>query len=465
MGRLVEHHLPFLNSPHSPANPQITIPLVQSTNGNRGTAQQVTFALMSLALFCISVSVDTLWAATITATTCSRNDVETALNSAANGDTVLIPPGTCTWTTNLTIDNKYLTLQGAGAGLTIIRDGVGKDNYPNIPQALIWHTLDGGLSRLTGITFQGGTITDGYNKGTVAIGGATHQFRVDHCRFIPTQTAGLFVHGDIWGVIDHNVFDLSAAHGYAIYVMGGTYGDAAWAEGSTLGTVRNVFVEDNVFTQNQSHGFHYYGVDGWNGSRVVYRYNQFNALTLGNHGTESSGRLRSQRQFEIYNNTWTWNMMGNSFPSMIGVRGGTGVIYNNSATISNGTVGHFIDFHYLRALISFSPWGQCPSIWDLSADRCLDQTGVGQGNRLTGDTATPAGWPNQMNDPAYVWNNLINGGVSNAVSNVPTVVRENRDFYHQVKPGYTPYTYPHPLVSGSIAINPSPSSPLNLNVR
>ena len=465
MGQLFEQYLPFLNSPHSPSNTHINTPLVQSINGNWGRTRQVTLAIMSLALICISLSAGTLWAATITATSCSRIDVETAVNSAANGDTVLIPSGTCAWTTNLTIDSKYLTLQGAGSGLTIIRDDVSKGNFPNIPQVLVWRTIDGGLSRLTGITFQGGTIADGNNKGIVQIEGASHLFRIDHCKFIPTQTAGLFVRGDLWGVIDHNVFDLSAHHGYGIYIMGSSYGDPAWAEGSTLGTERNVFVEDNVFTQDQSLGFHYYGVDGWNGSRVVYRHNQFNALTLGNHGTESGGRWRSQRQFEIYNNTWTWKIMGNGFPSLIGLRGGTGVIYNNNATISNGTVTHFIDFQYYRASGNYFPWGQCPSIWDLRADRCLDQTGMGRGIRLSGDTPTPEGWPNQVNDPAYVWNNLINGAISNAASNVPRVVQENRDFYNQIKPGYTPYPYPHPLVSGSTAISPLPSPPLNLNIR
>jgi len=414
---------------------------------------------MALALICLSLSDGTLWAATINAPSCSRNDVGNAVNSAGNGDTVLIPAGNCTWTTNLTITGKYLTLQGAGAGKTIITDGVSKGTYPNIAQVLVWTTTQGGLSRLTGITFQGGTITDSYNKGILQIDGTSHQFRIDHCKFIPTQTAALFVRGDLLGVIDHNVFDLSAHHGYAMYIMGSSYGDPAWAQGSTLGTQQNVFVEDNLFTQDQSLGFHYYGVDGWSGSRVVYRHNEFNAVTLGNHGTESSGRSRSQRQFEIYNNTWTWNLRGNGFPSLIGLRGGTGVIHTNSANISNGTVSHFIDYQYYRASKSYLPWGQCPSVWDLSSARCLDQTGVGKGDLLFGDTPSPTGWPDQIADPAYDWNNLINGAVSNSVSNVPSVVQEGRDFYRQVKPGYTPYTYPHPLTSGSTATDSSPPAP------
>ena len=36
---------------------------------------------------------------TITANSCSSSDVSSAINSAANGDTVVIPNGSCTWTT------------------------------------------------------------------------------------------------------------------------------------------------------------------------------------------------------------------------------------------------------------------------------------------------------------------------------------------------------------------------------
>src|SRR5207247_10296580 len=116
---------------------------------NRVGKQGVIIALLSLALVCISLNPFTLWAATHTAASCSRYDVGNAVNSAGNGDTVLIPAGNCTWTTNLTIAGKHLTLQGAGSGLTIIRDGVSKGVYPNIPQVLAWTTIDRGRSRLS----------------------------------------------------------------------------------------------------------------------------------------------------------------------------------------------------------------------------------------------------------------------------------------------------------------------------
>jgi len=165
----------------------------------RATAAALILALLPL-IGCTLLP-STVRAATITAASCSRNDVGTAVNSAANGDTVVIPPGDCIWATNLKISSKYLTLQGAGIDKTIIRDGVSKATYPNIPQVLVWNTIDGGITRLTGVTFQGGTLADNYNKGMLEINGSSHRFRIDNCKFIPTKTSAIFLYGDFWGVI------------------------------------------------------------------------------------------------------------------------------------------------------------------------------------------------------------------------------------------------------------------------
>lgn len=50
------------------------------------------------------------------AASCSTSDVQTAINSAAEGDTVTIPAGTCTWTAGVTIAGKGITVAGAGSG-------------------------------------------------------------------------------------------------------------------------------------------------------------------------------------------------------------------------------------------------------------------------------------------------------------------------------------------------------------
>ena len=72
---------------------------------------------------------------------------------------------------------------------------------------------------------------------------------------------------------------------------------------------------------------------------------------------------------------------------------------------------------------------------------------------------TPARWPNQALEPVYGWNNTLNGQISNIQTNAPTVIVVNRDFYNSPKPGYAPYTYPHPLVSGGSTPPPPPPTP------
>jgi hypothetical protein len=483
MGRLVEHLLSFLNSPHSSCNTQVTIPLVRVTNGNRDGVRRVTITVMILALICISLSAGTLWAATITAASCSRNDVGDAVESALDGDTVLIPAGNCTWTTNLTINNKRLILQGAGINQTVIIDGVSKALFPNIPQMLVWVTKPGGLTRLTGMTFQGGTIADNYNKGMVIIRGTSHQLRVDHCKFVPTQTAALMFFDYVWGVTDHNLFDLSAAHGYAVYAHHNTwsdpssnYGDASWADSDSFGTERALFFEDNTFYNSQSNYWFYYAADGWMGGRVVYRYNKFQATVMGNHGTESGGRQRGQRQFEVYNNTFTWDLSigpshGGAFPDVIGARSGVGVVFNNAATITNGTVNTVFDVTKFRADQPYAPWGQCgtSSVWDGNTNQygypCIDQLGTGKSDLLSGVTPSPQGYPHNTGAPTYAWNNTINGVQKTIISNRPNYLVANRDFFDKIKPGYTPYIYPHPLLSGSSATDASPAAPTNLSVN
>lgn len=422
----------------------------------------------------VTLGTTPLDAATISANSCSYADVNAALDNAANGDTVLVPAGTCTWTQSMDFDlvitngrNKYLTLRGAGIDQTVIIDGVSKAPYPNIPYLLRWTTVNGGLTRITGFTFRGGSNVDGYNQGMIYIRGNSQQFRFDNNKVIPTKTSGMFIWDNVTGVLDHNVFDVSVAFGlytfHNSWLNVGGYGDNSWATPNTFGTQQAIFIEDNTFTNNQSVVYHDYAVDGWSGGRVVYRYNTFNNCTWANHGTESSGRHRSQRQFEIYNNTWTWNMKGNGFASMIGARGGVGVVFNNTATITNGTVNNFFDVSYYRAGGSFAPWGQCPNSWDLSSSACLDQTGRGDGDLISGDTPSPVRWPNQAADPTYVWNNKINGTVSPPASHSSAVV-VGRDILSQARPGYTPYQYPHPLITAGTN-NAAPTAPKNLTVQ
>src|SRR5262245_10203780 len=95
-------------------------------------------------------------AATIQAQGCNSSQVAAAINSAADGDTVVVPAGTCTWTSPLTI-GKSITLQGAGADATIIVDGIAAPSSGAKSPALSWKVTNNRLTRLTGFTFDGGS--------------------------------------------------------------------------------------------------------------------------------------------------------------------------------------------------------------------------------------------------------------------------------------------------------------------
>ena len=94
--------------------------------------------------------------------------------------------------------------------------------------------------------------------------------------------------------------------------------------------------------------------------------------------------------------------------------------------------------------------GDTYQIWEVA--RLLDQPGVGKGDLLTGiglygtsSMASPKVWPDQINEPCYSWNNTDENGQIDLKS-AQGSIKEGRDFFNRTrKPGYTPYTYPHPL--------------------
>src|SRR6185295_13960607 len=77
------------------------------------------FVLCGMLLVVFSTSVAEIYASTTTTASCSVADVSAAITSASRGDTVLVPAGSCTWSSSLTI-TKGLKLQGAGIGSTVI---------------------------------------------------------------------------------------------------------------------------------------------------------------------------------------------------------------------------------------------------------------------------------------------------------------------------------------------------------
>lgn len=408
--------------------------------------------------------------ASITARTCGRDDVAAAINSATDGDTIVIPAGRCTWTSQLAISGKAVTIAGAGVDVTILVDGTPKGDAYTQSQMLLWYLKGSGSHRLTGVTIDGGFgVAEPYNAGVVkVVGQSVVNFRMDNFKLIARRTAGLMLY-NVLGVVDHGEFVMSNAgvpggNKFGMYVFHGSwgnvgdFGDNSWAQPSNWGSDQFLFVEDCSFTSdpNSTLGLrHSYAVDGWMGQRVVYRHNTFTNSSWANHGTESSGRWRGARAMEIYSNRFVCNTSAIQFSSAIGSRGGAALIHDNSLELSNSCYfSNFIDLAVLRANQSFLPFGKCDgsSAWDQNQAGqvgylCLDQPGAGAGALLSGYDASPVRWPSQSREPNYIWGNSRNGVVAAADNGVSrnAQIQENRDFFKTAMPGYATYTYPHPL--------------------
>jgi hypothetical protein len=486
-------------------------------------------------------------AGVVNARSVSFADVNTAVSSAANADTVVIPAGTASWTATLTI-SKPITLQGAGGGSTIIQDNLPSNGADKLPATLIHCTATTGLTRITGITLTRGTPNVIFSNGLVDM--ACFNFRIDHCTFYHLRGRAIYVHTD-QGVIDHNTFNWIDGGGITFHGSnwGGIYGDVSWSQPLNLGTANHsVYVEDNTFANDDNSHVHAV-TDGYAGSRFVFRHNVVINDFLDCHGTESTQRYRGTRSWEIYQNTFSINPPGHPYlyniDSVTDARSGTGVIWGNTAT---GPYGQFSKLANYRDTDNFTPWGGSDgsSGFDLNANggapyltgthagangattllvlgarwtinqwkgyclrnvtkgrfssinsnnsntitewrgsaqgnpitmifdtgdrfaiykvnHALDHPGSSTSDLLTGDTPSPV-WLNQIREPVYFWSNTLNGSAGGIGSPYATIV-SGLDFVNNgttPMPGYTPYVYPHPLITGGAVA--SPPAPANLRV-
>lgn len=403
---------------------------------------------MRWVLVSVLITTSVARAAIVTAASCQRADVGSAVLLASAGDEVRIPAGTCTWLTQLTID-KPLTLRGAGQGVTTIRDGVVKNGMGD-SHLLVF--VDASGLRLTALTIEGLEPDPSvWNFGHVSISGETRNFRIDHVTFTSMQTSGIRVSGRGIGVIDHCAFDGDFKQGVIVdhdTWDGGSWGDVSWATPSSLGTAENVFVEDCTFANvaQTAPG----AVAALGGARVVVRHNVFSDQLIYASGTDSSGRYRSSRHLEVSNNRFQTTKYLE--PAVV-VNGGTAVVFDN---LVDPLYGATVGVEVIRARSSFQLWGRCngTNAWDENAQpsgaACLDGVGRGMGLLISGDMPT-AMWPQQEREPVYAWNNTYDGGATYDDGS-PSVLVAGVDYIEGARPGFVPFQYPHPLVVSEVVL-------------
>jgi len=397
---------------------------------------------------------------TISAASCSQSDVQAAINSASTGDTVLVPAGNCTWTTQTAYTpsvsvTKAVILKGAGIDQTVIRDGTNIDERPL--------EINSG-ARVTGFTFTGMKRLPERGVAEPALGASGTNWRIDHNKFYPNvgpTEPGRGVSVDGAGVIDHNVFIDTKQGAEIFYGTGG--GDASWSTPPLLGTGKAVFMEDNTYTYSDPLDGAY---DAYDGARYVFRFNNVSGTCVGHHGLDSGG-FRSTHSWEIYNNQF--DNPNSPIWIVFGSRGGSGVVFNNTVTGAYNSFGLLENY---RSDDSYATgWGTCNGTNPIDGNTqptaqyygypCRDQNG-----RTT----------NQELSPVYQWGNVYKGGGGSfwvkgyddsSHRAAEYHILKDRDYYENVpKPGYVPYVYPHPLVQLDAGTpTASPSSPKNLRVR
>lgn len=412
-------------------------------------------------------------ATTFPSASCSFSDVQTAVGLSSTGDTVTIPACSQTnWTSTLSIA-KGIILQGAGVGQTIIGDNVPKGSGANncTGGPLVSWTVESPDSfRMTGMTIVGvATDPDVCAKSHIKVNGSTHSLRIDNITINPAQTVGIFISGDLWGLIDHFSFTGDFVTGVRIEhdnwngTSNDLWGDRSWAVAINYGSSEGIYMEDSSFTGTSAAAASAAATDCYSGGRFVFRHNTVNTLVIGSHGADSDQRHRACRWMEIYDNTFTYAHV-NALGFIAWIRGGTGVFYNNSITAS-GYSNKIMQVTNCRDASagcgggpSYTPWGACDgsSPYDensIGGYRCVDQPGSGTSALLGPDSGggiTPANTPvGNILDPIYVWNNTLNGSSNNVTSGSTNTV-SNRDYYAGTsRPGYSAFTYPHPLQGGS----------------
>jgi hypothetical protein len=375
----------------------------------------------------------------------SRADIQAAADAAQPGDTIVIPAGTWDLSGQVFLPDG-IHVKGAGRDNTILRKAYpsqeDKDPMFNV-RCTATHPF-----RFSGITLYGDGVDRFWNgqRGSsildtgLLLNGKCINFQIYDSRFSRFAGEGIFIRGNPLnigpgnkiqghpkGVVYNNEFIdnlYNNGFGYGIQLAGD---ENDWT--LSLGSDNAVFIEDNYFDRNR------HAIASNNASRYVFRYNTivnnwYPWWAIDVHGL--AAWPRGSRSYEIYGNTITggieWDT-GNSHSTWgIGIRGGDGVIFDNS----------FSGVSLKEILITIE----------------------GTANR---------GYPlrDQTRD-LWIWNNTSDGNPVTQVSlgwndDMRTTnaeyLQEGRDYHFQQKPGYRPFTYPHPLRNTK-----PPQAPTNLRI-
>jgi hypothetical protein len=453
-----------------------------------------------LVTICLLLSSNALAATTRTAASCSAANIQTQVNASTDGDTVNVPSGTCSWAAGDVVSwtDKGINLIGGNGGTTTI-NAAGKFAYTTINESA--H-----VPRISGFTINSSSYEPVISLTSSAAASVVTGWRIDNIRIVHSAASGqtILVVGPSWGLIDHIAVS-GTGGGWGQIELDG-YLDSEYnrlptlmgnasvaATGTALGTAKAVFVEDSTFTFNVSSS----GViNSKMGAAYVFRYNTVIGSMVQTHAARTGER--GGVKFETYNNVFNGAYSGGNFyhPSLI--RSGTGVIFNNKVSGYNMNSFHIDNERTFPACFD-SGVGNPPLVRCDGSHPAYDGN-IGTGNQAGWPCLDQIGWvgayPTQTSVPLYAWNNgpqtdctttqaTCDGSVRVAIQNDgdlcgghpytsdhikatgdanphPGGIVDYVNNARTPKPGYTPYTYPHPLQTGGG--NDSLTPPGNLRI-
>jgi hypothetical protein len=347
----------------------------------------------------------------------SAHRIQAAVGETSLGGVARLPVG-CFELKRLLAIPEGISLAGAGVTRTILFRPAPRPEGTPLSFIRVTGADARGQSRITGIAFVNVAYPgDAAPDMGIEIDGC-HDFRVDNCYFEGFGSSAVRVTGDSRGVVDHCTF--VGNYKPAIENLGygvGVTNDNKWDEDMKLGTAEAVFVEDCTFVGCR------HAVTSNAGAHYVFRYNLVMESVISHpvdaHGP-GYGSSRGTRCVEIYANTikdprhGTDTGQAGDRPTDVAilVRGGGGVIFDNTF------------YNYLKPIELVLEFGAPPE--------------------LRG--AYP--WQDQVHD-LWIWNNRDERGTYvpqvNGYDRSREYILLNRDYFTRARPGYVPYTYPHPL--------------------
>ncbi len=420
---------------------------------------------VSKACFAVLLLLPSLALATTYNSNGSSADVQAKINSASSGDTVTIPAGTFSWSTAVTITGKGIHLQGIGA--SIINGAVAKDGVLQVSESA------GQSVEISGLTFMStNTTSDPSTTYFIIVNSVTNgkpvllhdcQFTNNGFNFNLYQCRWYSNRGVVW----------SCTFTSTNYLYNGItfdpVGDAAsWSRASSEGLAGDPNGDQNVYVEDCHFQFGYNGVtDVTDNARVVVRHCTFYMATIATHGPDTG--VTGARQGEFYDNFFTYYepddyKNGSSIANWFYLRGGTYVVTDNAMPdIPYGKSEIVLMVQNLRRNAGpYACWGANTSGVQYPAPHQ-----IGQGSNGTSTVL----------DPLYIWNNTGTGGSTpiglqeyapnecgSGADLVADYIKSDRDYKLQAKPGYTKYTYPHPLRGGDGGGDTPPSAPEDLKI-